>query len=243
MSQVETDVRDRVAVVTLRRPERRNALSLELATELTDAVTAAGGRADVHAVVITGSGGAFCAGADRAVLADADATKLRAVYGAFHAVRACPVPTVAAIDGPAVGAGFNLALAADLRLVTPGALLDSRFLAIPVHPGGAISGCSAGRRPRRRPRRSACSASRWTARPRYGTALPGRRWPRPSWSSGPGRCARGPPPPRALVVRTKASWRTVQALPDLASASELELREQLASMDTPEYRAALGGTR
>lgn len=142
MSLVELDLSGHVAVVELNDPDRRNALSSDMVTELIatfDALQAAKG---VHAVVLTGAGSAFCAGADRGLLAraggspDAAEETLGAIYEGFLRVARCPLPTVAAVNGPAVGAGMNLALACDVRLAGPGALFDPRFVQLGLHPGG-----------------------------------------------------------------------------------------------------------
>ncbi|MBS1847240.1 MAG: enoyl-CoA hydratase [Actinobacteria bacterium] len=142
MSLVELDLTAHFAVVRLNDPSRRNALSSDLVTELIatfDAVQAARG---VHAIVLTANGPAFCAGADRSLLADATGSAERArevlgaVYEGFLRVARCPLPTIAAVDGPAVGAGMNLAMACDVRIAGPGAVFDPRFVQIGLHPGG-----------------------------------------------------------------------------------------------------------
>lgn len=117
---IELEQRDRVAVVTLRRPEKRNALDtqacLDLAAALDDAV-AAGTRC----VVLTGEGSNFCSGADLRTVADEAFAP--ALYRALRQLQDVPVCTVAAVHGPALGAGTQLAIACDLRVVAP----DARF--------------------------------------------------------------------------------------------------------------------
>lgn len=128
-----------VAVVTLDDPDRRNVLGAALATELVAAIEGVEGRPDVRAVVITGRGRAFCAGADLSDLlaaGDGDDAGVRLVYDAFGRVAECALPTIAAVNGPAVGAGLNLALACDVRVAAASARFDCRFLAIGIHPGG-----------------------------------------------------------------------------------------------------------
>jgi len=96
----------------------------------------------VGALVLTGAGTVFCSGADLGNLtrltaeAGGDPTDVREIYRGFLAFRETPLPTVAAVNGPAVGAGMNLALACDVRLTTPDAWFDTRFAAIGLHPGG-----------------------------------------------------------------------------------------------------------
>jgi len=136
-------VKDGVAVVTLEALERRNALSVEMARELTDAALTAEADGEVGALVITG-GPHFCAGAVREVLAgvgrdpvsDAAYRDLETMYRAFTTVGTIGIPTVAAVRGAAVGAGLNLALATDLRVVSSTAKLIPGFAQIGIHPGG-----------------------------------------------------------------------------------------------------------
>jgi enoyl-CoA hydratase len=139
VTHVRTEVSGAVARVTLDDPNRRNILSGALVTELTAAFDEVEGRTDVTAVVLTGAGPAFCAGADLADLlagADGDPGPVRKVYGGFDRVRRSPLVTVAAVNGPAVGAGLNLALVCDLRIAAVSAWFDCRFLGIGLHPGG-----------------------------------------------------------------------------------------------------------
>jgi enoyl-CoA hydratase len=116
---IELTTRDRVAVITLERPVKRNALTVELCELLRDAVRTAT-KDGARALVITGSGTSFCSGADLdAVYSDAFRA---ALYDMLHTVADAPVPVVAAVNGPAIGAGTQLALAADLRVAAPTAV-------------------------------------------------------------------------------------------------------------------------
>lgn len=136
---VQTIVTDGVAVVTVSDPDRRNALTLDLSAQLADAVATCETNEAVHALVITGAGTAFCAGGDLGELARADAAGLERIYAGFVAVAHCTLPTIAAVNGAAVGAGLNLSLAADVRLVSPRARFDARFLQLSLHPGGGMT--------------------------------------------------------------------------------------------------------
>lgn len=135
--------RGRVAVVTLSDPARRNALSLELSGLLSDAIAACERDESVHAIVVTGAPPAFCAGGDLAAIADAgergSVTDMQRIYQGFVSVASAALPTIAAVNGPAVGAGLNLALACDVRVAGPGASFDARFLQLGIHPGGGMT--------------------------------------------------------------------------------------------------------
>ena len=107
------------AVVTLNRPDKRNALSLELREELTGVLAELAAGDDLRCVVLTGAGSAFCAGMDTSEFGGDRAHKERIVelsIGLFRALASFPKPVVAAINGPAVAGGFALALLCDLRL-------------------------------------------------------------------------------------------------------------------------------
>ena len=218
-SELTLDRRDGVAVMTLRAPERRNALSVEMADAMVDACEQIDADPAIGAVVVTGEGPFFCAGGDRAQLAaagkdPAEPELYRAmsrIYNAFARVGALEPPTVAAICGGAIGAGLNLALATDLRVVAEDAKLLSGFLPIGTHPGGGHSALLSRARWAGRPRtRCSCLASpspgceavdlglAWAAVPpapsrRPRSTSPACRPPTPSWHAAPlDRCARSP---------------------------------------------------
>ncbi len=140
MSVLRIERRDRVAILTFDDPNRRNVVSNELNDELLDAFDELEADEGVGAVVITGEGRAFCAGAVLDDLLDAgkgDADDaLPDIYRGFLRVAHTPLPTVAAVNGAAVGAGMNMVLACDLVIAGRSARFDSRFLTIGIHPGG-----------------------------------------------------------------------------------------------------------
>ena len=101
---VLVEVADRVALVTVNDPDRRNAVTAEISSALRAAVDAAEADPNVHALIVTGAGKAFCAGADLTALGAATEDGLRRIYDGFLAVANCTLPTIAALNGAAVGA-------------------------------------------------------------------------------------------------------------------------------------------
>ncbi len=135
--------RERVAVLTLDDPERRNALSKPLVDDIVAALDELEADDDVGALVVTGAPPAFCAGADLSDLAtsgsdddEAAARALRTIYEGFLRIARSTLPTVAAVNGPAVGAGLNMAVGCDVCIAAESAHFDSRFVALGLHPGG-----------------------------------------------------------------------------------------------------------
>jgi enoyl-CoA hydratase len=129
--------------LTLNRPEALNALSERLASDFAAAVKGAA-RERSKVVLLEGAGPAFCAGGDLAFI-EANrrrrprdlAARMRRFYGAFLSIRSLPQVTIAKIQGPAVGAGLCLALAADLRAVSDDARLGFNFVRLGINPGMA----------------------------------------------------------------------------------------------------------
>jgi enoyl-CoA hydratase/carnithine racemase len=142
--EVLLEVDNGVAVVTLNAPARRNALTPDMAGELIAVFDEVDARSDVGALVIGATGKSFCAGGDIATLTaagqdPAEATAydgMTRIYDSFYRLGQVRVPTVAAVRGSAVGAGMNMLLAADLRIVARDARLICGFLKRGLHPGG-----------------------------------------------------------------------------------------------------------
>jgi enoyl-CoA hydratase len=235
---------DGVGLITLDDPLHRNAITLTLAEELVAAVDRLQATPSVRALVLTGAGSTFCAGAHRHLLAAAQESALRAIYAAFLHVRRCSLPTVAAVNGPAVGAGLNLALACDLRVAAASADFDARFVRIPIHPGG---GCSWMLRQLAGPQTAAALTL-------FGARVDGAQAVRIglAWDCVPdddllatalGVCAVAARAPRDLVVQIKSTLAAAATWESHDEALEYELREQLSSMEAPAFLDAFAGLR
>jgi enoyl-CoA hydratase/carnithine racemase len=140
------ELRDGVGVVTLNRPDRKNPLTFESYAELRDLFRNLVYADDVKGVIITGSGGNFCSGGDVheiiGPLVNSEMTSLlaftRMTGDLVKAIRACPQPVIAAIDGVCVGAGAAIAMACDLRYGTPDAKVAYLFTRV------GLAGCDMG---------------------------------------------------------------------------------------------------
>jgi enoyl-CoA hydratase len=133
---VLVDVADGVAVLTLNNPSERNTLTQPMVDEIVAAMDRIEADPDIGAVVVTGAAPAFCAGANLGNLATATGESLGVIYEGFLRIARSPLPTIAAVNGAAVGAGMNLALGCDVRIAGRSARFDTRFLQIGIHPGG-----------------------------------------------------------------------------------------------------------
>ena len=145
--EVELSLEDGVGRVEINRPDRMNSLTVEVATGLgrgAEQLVKDGARA----LVLTGRGGAFCAGADLALVRSAFAAPspeevltplVHELHSSIRRIRQLPVPVVAAVEGPAVGAGLGLALTADLRVASSHARLVPGYTAIGSSPDGGVS--------------------------------------------------------------------------------------------------------
>lgn len=131
-----------VATLVFNDAARKNAMTPELGDALRAAVTTLKGDDGVRAVVLTGAGGAFSAGGDlrmlerlRVATRDESRAHMRAFYARYLSILELDVPTIAAIEGPAIGAGLCVALACDLCIVDEDAKLALNFAALGLHPG------------------------------------------------------------------------------------------------------------
>jgi len=233
-----------VAVITLDDPDRRNALSLPMVEELVAAIDDMEADESVGALVVTGAPPAFCAGADLSGLGSAGEGGLRSIYDGFLRVGRCALPTVAAVNGAAVGAGMNLALCCDVRLAARSARFDTRFVQLGLHPGGGHTWMM----------HRAVGAQAASATVVFGDVLDGE---------GAARCGlvwrcidddallaaalelagRAASAPRELVIKVKQSLQAAPTIPDHDAAVTFELTPQVWSTQQPFFADRLAAMR
>jgi enoyl-CoA hydratase len=248
MPEISLERRDGVALLTLDAPERRNALTVAMAEELIAACEEIDGDPSVGAVVVRGEGAYFCAGGDRATLARAGEdpaapeayTGMTAIYRSFARVGELEPPTIAAVRGGAVGAGLNLALATDLRVVADDAVLLSGFLPIGLHPGGGHTALLGRLGSRETASALALFGRRLTGAEAVERGLAWAAVPVGDVDTTALELAATPAADPALARRTAASLRTTNGPPSLPwnAALELERASQMWSM----RRKAGGGS-
>jgi enoyl-CoA hydratase len=240
MAEVRIDIADGVAVVTLDAPDRRNALTLPMVDEIAAALDAAEADGSVGAVVVTGASPAFCAGADLSHLGDSQREGLRHIYEGFLRVGRSPLPTVAAVNGAAVGAGVNLALVCDVIVAAESARFDTRFLQLGIHPGGGHTWML----------QRLVGPQAAAAMVLFGQVLDGRQaaatglaW---SWvpdgelvATARDMASVAAAAPRELVGRVKQTLRDVRAIDDQDAAIERELEPQIWSINQPAFQEKL----
>ncbi|HEX7166158.1 MAG TPA: enoyl-CoA hydratase [Acidimicrobiales bacterium] len=230
----------RVAVVTLDAPERRNSLTLEMVREIVAAFDELDADEGVGAAVVTGAPPAFCAGADLSHLGSSRKAGLRDIYEGFLRVGRSPLPTIAAVNGAAVGAGMNLALCCDVRLAAHSAKFDTRFLQLGLHPGGGHTWML----------RRAVGVANAAALVVFGEVLDGRGAERCglAWRSveddqllgeAVAMAGKAASAPRALALRVKESLATMAVVGSHEDAVDVELEAQVWSLEQPEFRERL----
>ncbi|MHB1447143.1 MAG: enoyl-CoA hydratase [Acidimicrobiales bacterium] len=245
-----------VAVITLNDPDKRNMLSEEIVDALVAILDRVEADESVGAIVVTGAGRAFCAGANLGNLGRAGeaargaqptaerGTGMRSIYEAFLRFSRSPLPTLAAVNGAAVGAGMNLALACDIRLAGRSARFDTRFLELGLHPGGGhtwmlqrLVG----------PQTAAAMVLFGQVLDAAAAAERGLVWSCVDDAdllaeavALAGRAAAGP---RELAMRIKASMGLVARLDDHDEAVDAELEAQLWSLGQPFFAERLAVVR
>jgi enoyl-CoA hydratase len=226
------------ATITLDDPVRRNALSYAMTRALADAVEHAL-AAGVGALVVAAAPPVFCAGGSVDDLLEPKAP-LEDMYAGFLALADAPVPTVAAVNGPAVGAGTNVALACDVIVCSPAARFDPRWLDLGIHPGGGNLW-----RLRERVGRQVAAALVL-----FGESVDGEDAARLglAWRCVPeaelletalGLARKAASRPRDLVGTTKRTLDAAGAVTTSAAAVALELGPQRESMDGDAFRDRL----
>ena len=243
-ARVRLDVADGVATVTLDDPDRRNALDLGLCDEIVATFDTLEARDDVGAVVVTGAPPAFCAGADLSHLGSSAREGLLNVYEGFLRVGRCPLPTIAAVNGAAVGAGMNLALVCDLRLAGRSAKFDTRFLQLGLHPGGGHTWMF----------RRITGPQAVFATVVFGEVLSGEEAERCGlvWrcvdddallDTAGAMARRAADAPRELVVRVKETIAAMADIDEHPDAVERELEPQLWSVKQPAFQERIAALR
>jgi enoyl-CoA hydratase len=238
VQHVRLDRHDAVAVVTLVDVERRNAMTATMVDEIVATFDALEAGGDTAAVVVTGEPPAFCSGADVSSLGalaraetDQERRTVTNIYEGFLRVLRSPLPTVAAVNGPAVGAGMNLALACDVRIASNDARFDPRFVKIGLHPGGGHTWML----------ERAVGPQAAAAMVLFGAPVDGRRAVEIglAWSSHPAPelldaalalAAGAARAPVALLGRVKATLRGMPFQPDFDTAVAAEVTAQAWSL-------------
>ena len=244
MPLVTTEVHDRVAVLTLNDPDKRNAVTLAMNNEIIAALDEWESDDGIGALVVTGAPPAFCAGADLDdLLADQGPAGMRKVYDGFLRIAHCPMPTIAAVNGAAVGAGFNMVLACDIVIAArQKARFDSRFLQIGLHPGGGHTWRL----------RSITSRQTALAMVLFGEVIGSEQaldlglvWKVVDDADLLDACltlaTRAAAQPKELTARTKATILTLDTISESAQSVEHELHPQLWSMGEGAFRSLVEG--
>ena len=241
MPLVHTAVANGVATVSLADPDRRNALTMPMVTEIVDTFDQLEADPAVGSVVVTGEGAAFCAGADLSHLSSSSdggaESGLRSIYEGFLRIGRSPLPTIAAVNGAAVGAGMNLALVCDVRLAAHRARFDTRFLQLGLHPGGGHTWMF----------RRIAGPQAVAAAVLFGEVLDGAEAERVGlvWRcladdellpTAQAMAERAASAPRELAARTKATIADMAGIADHGAAVDRELIPQVWSLEQPAFR-------
>lgn len=240
MNSLLTSIDGAVGLLTINRPERRNALGLADLQELGDEITRLTGDQGVDSLIITGAGGAFCSGVDidPSVAPGTDPTIDGAIMAAvtrlIGGITSAPIPVVAAVNGAAAGVGMSIALACDLVVASPHAFFLQPFTGIGLLPDGGGTATVAAAIGRARAMRLALLGERLTAAEALTAGLIAEVSDYADataiqWAT---RLADGS---RDALASTKAAINTA-TLPHLDSSLALETREQLRLLRGFDYR-------
>jgi enoyl-CoA hydratase len=244
MAFVLTETADGVGTLTLNNPDERNTLTMEMVVQIIAAMDAFEADDSVGAVVVTGTPPAFCAGANLGNLAEATGESLGSIYEGFLRIARSPLPTLAAVNGAAVGAGMNLALGCDVRIIADEARLDTRFLQLGIHPGGGHTWML----------RRIAGPQVAMATVVFGQVVDGREAERLglAYRSVPRAsllevahefAAKAASAPRELAIATKSTIRAMADIDDHTSAVERELEPQLWSTRQPWFAERLAAIK
>src|SRR5918997_1048551 len=226
MAEVQIDIADGVSVVTLDAPDRRHALTLAMVDEITAGLDAVEADPTVGALVVTGTAPAFCAGADLSHLGESQREGLLRIYEGFLRIGRSPLPSIAAVNGAAVGAGVNLALVCDVIVASESSRFDTRFLQLRVGPQTAAAMVLFGQI--LDGRQAADAGLAWSCVPDDELIATARQL-----------AAAAAAAPRDLVARIRATMADVRALDDHGDAVERELDPQVWSINQPVFQEKL----
>jgi enoyl-CoA hydratase len=232
------ETHDRVAVITLNDPDRRNTVTSEMNDAMIEAVAQAEADDDIGALVLTGAGTAFCAGAllDDLLGAGSEA-ELSSIYRGFLAVAHSGLPTIAAVNGAAVGAGMNLALAADMILAGESARFDSRFHQIAIHSGGGHTWRLANITNLQTAKAMVLFGERLNGQQAADVGIAYKCVPDAELLSTAIEYAqKAAAAPKGLVARTKATFGSLAAVEDSQAAVDLETTPQFWAMQQDEFK-------
>jgi len=244
MTLVLTDIADGVATLTLNNPDERNTLTAPMVDEIVVAMDAIEADESVGAIVVTGTPPAFCAGANLGNLAEATGGSLGNVYEGFLRIARSTLPTIAAVNGAAVGAGMNLALGCDVRIAARRAKFDTRFLQLGIHPGGGHTWMF----------RRIAGPQATMAAVLFGEVLDGAEAERVGLvyrcvdddallSAAHEMAARAASAPRELLITTKATIAAMADVADHPAAVARELDPQLWSTRQPWFAERIAAMR
>ena len=239
------DLVDGVATVTLNDPDRRNVFTMEMSAQVESFLDDLEANPEARAIVFTGAGKGFSSGGHLdELVANNDHDGLRRIYAGFLRVAHSPLPTIAAVNGAAVGAGMNFELACDVIVAGESAKFDSRFLQIGIGPGGGHTWRL----------RNITDLQTAKAMVLFGEVLRGPRAAEVglAWkcvpdeellASAQAMAAVAAAAPRELVVRTKQTLIGTQLVDTSEASVDQEIDTQVWSMQQPAFVEMVEGLK